>query len=87
MKANETIEMKVKSLQAELARLEAFSAIVHKIEEDIHWEYCTIKYDENKNEVFDENGERIWIEPEEGSWGYDSYVARCKALEEIKKII
>lgn len=87
MKKNMSIDEKLKEVEAQKRRLVAFSEIMNKCSELIQWSYMDIKRDENNDAVHDDNGELVYIEPSEGDFRYESYIAMKSAIEEIVAII
>lgn len=75
-------------MERELKRLEAFEMIINRIEDDMRWNYCSIRQDENGNNVRDEATDNwVFDPPKPDEWGYDKYIACKSAIDEIKALV
>lgn len=74
-----TIQEKRERMEKELDRLTAFERIIEKLEDMLKWEYCDVKKDEN--------GEWVFVEPDEDAWNYKQFRAFKDAVEEIKELV
>ena len=82
----QNIEERIEALRKEEARLQAFQQIINDAINNLRWCYMEIMRDEDGNEVLDDNGDRIWIEPDEDSCYYEDFIARRDAITEIEQL-
>lgn len=82
-----TISERRERIEKELDRLTAFEGIIKELERKLNWDYCNIKTDENGNCIEDENGEYVFVEPDEDAWNYKQFRAFKDAVEEIKELV
>ena len=83
-----TIQEKRAEMERELERLTAFETIINKLECDMKWDFCSIRVDEDGNNVRDEaNVDWVFDPPKPDDWGYERYIAYKSALDEIKALV
>ncbi len=83
-----TIQQKREQVERELERLTAFESIIDKLEQDMRWTFCTIRTDENGDNVKDpETNDLIFDPPKPDDWGYERYIAYKAAVDEIKALV
>lgn len=82
-----TIQEKREEMEKALKRLEAFEIVIAKLERDMKWDYCSIRTDENGDNIKDDNGDWVFDEPKPDDWGYERYIAYKEVVEEIKALV
>lgn len=83
-----TIQEKREEMEKALKRLEAFESIITKLERDMKWEFCSIRTDDEGNNVRDEeNDDWVFDPPTPDDWGYERYIAYKSAVDEIKGLV
>ena len=82
-----TIQEKRERMEKELDRLTAFERIIEKLEGMLNYDYCDIKRDADGNLVENDDGEWVFVEPNEDAWNYKQFKAFKDAVEEIKELV
>lgn len=81
------IEDKLKELDAQKRRLEAFAKILNKCKEFIEWEYMDIERDAEGEAIRTEDGALKYVAPSEDSYHYADYMATLSVIDEIKSLV
>ena len=88
MAKGKTIQEKREEMEKALKRLEAFESIIAKLERDMKWDFCSIRVDDEGNNVRDEeNDDWVFDPPKPDDWGYERYIAYKSAVDEIKGLV
>lgn len=83
-----TIQEKREEMERQLERLTAFETIINKLERDMKWDFCSIRTDDEGNNVKDpETDDWVFDPPKPDDWGYERYIAYKSALDEIKALV
>ena len=79
------IEATRQELENKLYTLGILEQVINKVEDMIHWDCMEFVTDEDKNPIYDDDGNRVWREVTEEDWGYEDRTRKKVVLEAILK--